>query len=103
MSAAQAFDQADVVYVVDVYAAGEPPLPGITSQALAQAIEAHGHRHVHYVADRDELCERLATDARPGDVILAQGAGDINRVLAGVEQRLLARSAGTPRPPGGGS
>ena len=47
---ALAFDQADVVFVTDVYAAGEAPLPGISGETLAQAIENHGHRHVQYVA-----------------------------------------------------
>jgi UDP-N-acetylmuramate--alanine ligase len=85
---ARAFDQADEVYVADVYAAGEAPLPGITSEALARAIESHGHRHVEYVASREDLAERLARAAGPGDVVLALGAGDVNRVLAAVGDKL---------------
>ena len=97
---ARAFDQADAVFVTDVYAAGERPLPGITGEALAQAIEKHGHRSVAYVADRDELSDRLAAAAAPGDVIVALGAGDINRVLTRVEQAILVRARG-PHQPGG--
>jgi UDP-N-acetylmuramate--alanine ligase len=88
---ARAFDQADQVFLADVYAAGETPIPGITSEALAQAIESHGHRHVEYVAGRDDLADRLAQAAAPGDVVLALGAGDINRVLSRVEEKLVAR------------
>lgn len=90
---AQAFDQADAVYVTDVYAAGEPAQPGITGAALAEAIAKHGHRSVEYVADRDELADRLAAAAAPGDVVIALGAGDINRVLPSVEARILARGS----------
>jgi UDP-N-acetylmuramate--alanine ligase len=91
---ARAFDQADEVFVADVYAAGEAPIPGVSSQALAQAIESHGHRHVEYVASRDDLADRLAQSAAPGDVIVALGAGDINRVLARVEEKIVARFPG---------
>ena len=93
---ARAFDQADEVYVSDVYAAGEAPLPGITGEALARAIESHGHRHVEYVAGRDDLAERLARAAQPGDVVIALGAGDINRVLGPLEAKLSARPSRTP-------
>jgi UDP-N-acetylmuramate--alanine ligase len=93
---ARAFDQADQVYVAEVYAAGEAPLPGITGEALAQAIESHGHRHVEFVPGRDELAERLSDAARPGDVVIALGAGDINRVLAPLEAKIAARPARTP-------
>lgn len=92
---ARAFDQADEVYVADVYAAGEAPLPGISGEALAQAIESHGHRHVEFVASRDALAERLARAASPGDVVIALGAGDINRVLAPLEAKISARAAKT--------
>jgi UDP-N-acetylmuramate--alanine ligase len=93
---ARAFDQADEVYVSDVYAAGEAPLPGFTGEALARAIESHGHRHVEFVAGRDDLVERLARAAQPGDVVIALGAGDINRVLAPLEAKISARPARTP-------
>jgi UDP-N-acetylmuramate--alanine ligase len=93
---ARAFDQADEVYVSDVYAAGEAPLPGITGEALARAIESHGHRHVEFVAGRDDLAERLSRAAQPGDVVIALGAGDINRVLAPLEAKIAARPARTP-------
>jgi UDP-N-acetylmuramate--alanine ligase len=90
---ARAFDQADVVFVTDVYAAGEAPIAGITGEALAHAIEEHGHRQVAYVASREELAERLAQAASPGDVVVALGAGDINRVLSPVEEKIQRRFA----------
>jgi UDP-N-acetylmuramate--alanine ligase len=89
---ARAFDQADDVYVTDIYAAGERPIAGISGEALAEAIRKHGHRSVQYVADRDDLAGRLAQVAQKGDVVVALGAGDINRVLARVEQLILAQA-----------
>jgi UDP-N-acetylmuramate--alanine ligase len=96
---ARAFDQADVVFVTDVYAAGEAPIAGFTGEALARAIEEHGHRQVTYVASREELAERLAQAASPGDVVVALGAGDINRVLSPVEEKIQRRFAGKESEP----
>jgi hypothetical protein len=58
---------------------------------LAQAIKSHGHRSVAYSGDRGELAERLAASANAGDVVIALGAGDINKVLPSVEHHLLAK------------
>ena len=81
--------------ITDVYAAGEAPIEGATGQALAAAIESHGHRHVEYVASRDELARRLVAESEAGDVVVALGAGDINRVLGPVDELLRARLAST--------
>jgi UDP-N-acetylmuramate--alanine ligase len=66
----------------------------VSGEALARETARHGHRSVCHVADREELCERLAAAARPGDVIVALGAGDINRILAPLEQRIQQRGPG---------
>ncbi len=55
------FNKADVVLVTDIYAAGEKPIPGINSEALAKAIAEHGHGAVRYVRDRAELAAELAS------------------------------------------
>lgn len=72
-----AFDDADVVFLTEVYPAGEEPIEGATGAALAQALAARGHADVRFVADRNDLAERLAAEAREGDVVLLLGAGDI--------------------------
>jgi UDP-N-acetylmuramate--alanine ligase len=89
----RAFNKADVVLVCDIYAAGEKPIPGITSEQLARAIAEHGHGAVRYVRDRAELATELARLARPGDVVIALGAGDVNKVLAPVAADIRARAA----------
>jgi UDP-N-acetylmuramate--alanine ligase len=74
----RAFNKADVVVVTDVYAAGEAPIPGANGEALAQAIRAHGHHAVEYVADKKQVTAKLLEIVQPGDLVIALGAGDIN-------------------------
>ncbi len=88
---ARAFNNADQVFVTDIYAAGETPIDGIDGEKLARAIRDHGHHDVSYVGNRAELASMLAEVAEPGDVVISLGAGDINRILPLVERELLAR------------
>lgn len=83
-----AFDQADCVFVTDVYPAGEAPIEGVSGRSLAEAISAHGHRAASYVESDSELLDSLCGQARAGDVVLALGAGDINQVLKPLAERL---------------
>jgi UDP-N-acetylmuramate--alanine ligase len=89
----RAFNDADVVMFSDIYPAGEAPIPGVTAERLAKAVTEHGHHHSSYVPDRRELCDRIAREARPGDVVIALGAGDINKILPLVATELGARAA----------
>src|SRR5437016_5923789 len=71
-----AFNQADVLVVLDIYAAGEKPIPGVSAEELAGAIRAHGHRDVTYVGGgRARAVEHLINITRPGDLVLTLGAG----------------------------
>jgi UDP-N-acetylmuramate--alanine ligase len=88
----RAFNQADRLFLLDVYAAGEAPIEGASSDRLAVAIEEHGHHAVSYAPDREKLVEALAAEARPGDCVIALGAGDVNRILRDVELRLKSRA-----------
>jgi len=87
----RAFNDADRAWVTDVYAAGERPVPGATGERLARGMVEHGHHHCEYVADRAALARKLAAEAKPGDVLIALGAGDINRILPDVRDLLGAR------------
>jgi len=75
----RAFNQADVLVLLDIYAASEAPIPGITSEALAAAIREAGHKNVHYYRSMQEGIEFLLRQARPGDAILTIGAGNVSR------------------------
>jgi UDP-N-acetylmuramate--alanine ligase len=86
----RAFNDADRLFLLDIYAAGEKPIDGVSSDSLARAIAEHGHHAVTYQPDRSELVRQLATEARPGDCIIALGAGDVNRLLRDVETLLVA-------------
>jgi UDP-N-acetylmuramate--alanine ligase len=98
----RAFNNADQLFLTDIYAAGEKPIPGITSQTLADAIAQHGHHSVKYAPDRAAMSAELARVARPGDVVIALGAGDINKILSvvgsGLRARLTSGTGGTPSP-----
>jgi UDP-N-acetylmuramate--alanine ligase len=74
----RAFNKADVLFVTEVYAAGEKPIEGASGKALADAIKAHGHHAVRYVEDKRTMGAVLEEEVRPGDLVIALGAGDIN-------------------------
>jgi UDP-N-acetylmuramate--alanine ligase len=98
----RAFNQADVLIVTDIYAAGEAPLPGVTAERLVQSIREHGHHDATYVPNKAEIPEVLARIVRPGDVVIALGAGDINNVLGGLKARLEGVSEAPPSGKGAG-
>ena len=91
----RAFHLADLVLLVDIYPAGEEPVAGITSQALAEAITRRGHRQVLYVGDLKAATERLAQEVKEGDVVLTLGAGS---VWTAGDELLKRRATGGHRP-----
>jgi UDP-N-acetylmuramate--alanine ligase len=91
----RAFNDADVLFLADIYAAGEKPIDGISARTLARAVAEHGHHAVEYVGSRETLVERIAATAAPGDVVIALGAGDINKILAPIGAAIEARAGGT--------
>ncbi len=76
---AGAFGDADAVQVLDIYAASEQPIEGITGETLAAAIQAKNGGRVMYAASMAEAVERLVEDARPGEMILTLGAGSVSQ------------------------
>jgi UDP-N-acetylmuramate--alanine ligase len=86
-----AFNQADLLLLTDIYAAGERSITSITSEALAEAVRAAGHKNVAYRSTLQESIELLLREARPGDAVLAVGAGNVNRALGELAVLLGAR------------
>jgi UDP-N-acetylmuramate--alanine ligase len=75
---ADAFTGADAVVLTDVYPAGETPIPGVSGRLLVYAVlDAHPAQAVAYLPRRDDLKSLPARVARPGDVVLTLGAGDL--------------------------
>jgi len=89
----RAFNEADVLFVTDIYPAGEAPIPGITGERLARGIADHRHNAVYHATDRAALATELGRRARPGDLVIALGAGDINRILPAVGRAITAAAA----------
>ncbi|PLX80759.1 MAG: UDP-N-acetylmuramate--L-alanine ligase [Desulfuromonas sp.] len=86
-----AFYEADKVLVMDVYAAGEEPLPGVDAATLASGIAGHGHRDVHYLSDQKSVLEHLGRELRPGDMVIVLGAGNVWQVGRDLVENLIAR------------
>jgi UDP-N-acetylmuramate--alanine ligase len=92
---ATSFNDADVLFVTSVYAAGEDPIPGATGDALAEAVRSHGHRDVTFVEKRVDLARAVLPRLREGDIVITLGAGDITQV--GPELVELLKQHGTAK------
>jgi UDP-N-acetylmuramate--alanine ligase len=74
---ARSFNQADQVWLLDIYAASEKPIEGVTSLTLAERMRSFGHRSVHYAGTIDQAVEAILSEARPGDLVMTLGAGNV--------------------------
>ncbi|MBS0284564.1 MAG: UDP-N-acetylmuramate--L-alanine ligase, partial [Proteobacteria bacterium] len=86
-----AFNDADMVYVTPVYAAGEAPVAGVDAEALVEGLKRRGHRAASVVADAEALADALAATVRGGDQVVCLGAGDITKWAAGLAPAIEAR------------
>jgi UDP-N-acetylmuramate--alanine ligase len=85
------FNDADLVYVAPVYAAGEQPIEGVSSAALVEGMRASGHRSASEIAGPDELAAALASEVRAGDYVVCLGAGDITKWAANLVDGIASR------------
>jgi UDP-N-acetylmuramate--alanine ligase len=74
------FNQADKLVIMDIYAAGEKPIPGISGQALYEGIKKYGHRDVTFIPDKDKVAAHMAAVLRKGDLMITLGAGDVWKI-----------------------
>ena len=72
------FNEADVVAIAEVYAAGEDPIPGASRDDLVAGLIAHGHRHARAILDENDLARLVREQARRGDMVVCLGAGTIS-------------------------
>jgi UDP-N-acetylmuramate--alanine ligase len=88
-----AFNEADIVAIAEVYAAGEDPVPGASRDDLVAGLIRHGHRDARAIAELDDLARLVRAEARPGDMVVCLGAGTISQ-WAGELPARLRREAG---------
>jgi UDP-N-acetylmuramate--alanine ligase len=88
-----AFNDADVVFVAPVYAAGEEPIEAVDGNALADGLRAHGHRMVKTVESLTDLAANLRDLAAEGDIVICMGAGDITKWAGGLAPAIAAARA----------
>ena len=86
-----AFNDADVVYAAPVYAAGEQPIEGISSDSMIAGMKERGHHSAQVIAGSEALADVLAETAQPGDMVVCLGAGDITKWAAGLADAIAAR------------
>ncbi len=87
---AASFGDADRVWVLDVYPAGEAPVPGVSARTIVESAAALGQRQLTYAPDAARAIDEAARAARPGDLVLTLGAGDVWRLGDRVLERLRA-------------
>ena len=87
-----AFSDADSLFVLDIYAASEKPIEGITADVLARRITEKGHRTALYMPSFQDAASAVAALAQPGDMILTLGAGSIAQLAPMILEKLAASS-----------
>jgi UDP-N-acetylmuramate--alanine ligase len=75
-----AFDDADVLYLMEVYSAGEDPIGDVSSRRLYESLRARGHLDVRYLGGESDPARTIVEDSIDGDIIATLGAGDVYRV-----------------------
>jgi len=82
------FNEADIVGISEVFAAGEAPIEGATRDDLVKGLIAHGHRDARAIRSEDDLEAVVRTEARPGDIVVCLGAGTISAWANALPERL---------------
>lgn len=77
---AKVLSEADIVFITDIYSAGEQLIPGVSSSSICTLIKNEGECTPYYVPSLEELTQRLASIVREGDLVLTLGAGNIYTV-----------------------
>jgi UDP-N-acetylmuramate--alanine ligase len=87
----RSFNLADFLVLTEIYAAGEQPIEGVTGEKLAEAIRSAGHKNVIFTSTMQAGMEYMLREARPGDAVMAIGAGSVGRVLDQLSMLLGAK------------
>ncbi|MDR2019108.1 MAG: UDP-N-acetylmuramate--L-alanine ligase [Syntrophobacterales bacterium] len=74
------FNEADLLIVTEIYAASEEKIEGVSGYILAEKIKASGHKNVMFAPSKEDAAELVLQNAKPGDVVITLGAGDVNKI-----------------------
>jgi UDP-N-acetylmuramate--alanine ligase len=85
---ALAFNNADVLYVLDIYAASEDPIEGISAEVLTENIRKYGHKNATYIGPIESAAERVVKDLREGDLVITLGAGSVTGLSDEIMHRI---------------
>jgi UDP-N-acetylmuramate--alanine ligase len=77
---ARSFFNSDLLVITSIYPAREKPVPGITSELIAQAAREYGHHEVYYIPDKEEVVPFLLKTVKKNDLVITMGAGDIYKI-----------------------
>jgi len=86
------FNNADVLFILDIYPASEQPIEGITAEVLTNNIRQFGHKNVHYIGDIDAATEKVCKELRSGDLVITLGAGNVTRLSEEILEYLKAKA-----------
>jgi UDP-N-acetylmuramate--alanine ligase len=89
---ARSFNNADTLFITDIYAASEEPIEGVTAEALTEAIKRFGHKDARHIGPVEHGAATLRDHVQPGDLVLTLGAGTVSRVSEELLALLRERS-----------
>jgi len=87
---ARSFNQADVLVLTEIYPAGEEPIAGVSGRALYEDVQQFGHKDVRFEPDLAKIPGMILKIARPGDIVIFLGAGNITKVVPEFVRKLEA-------------
>jgi len=88
-----AFHDADLLYIMDIYPASEPPIEGVSGEVLCNGIRSRGHKACRFLSDRNTIPAEVAGDLKPGDMLITLGAGDVTRLGPEILEELNKKEA----------
>jgi len=85
---ALSFNNADVLFVTDIYAASEPPIEGITAEILTENIKKYGHKNATFIGEVESAADKVVKNLQVGDLVITLGAGSITRLSDEILEKL---------------
>ncbi len=87
---ARCFNNADALYILDIYAASEQPIEGVSAEILTENIKEFGHKNVQFIGDIKTAATRVVGDLRTGDLVITLGAGSITGLSDEILTKLMS-------------